>query len=154
MARRPNNGLHWTVGDRGLYCCNCFTSSTLKSFYQSFSPQRQVSPGVGHKGRTMLWDFYKNKEITQIPHRRDYDIWTSRLSEEEMRVIKAEILRRIEGDEIATAGWIPGSDWNDTPFHPIYERACRFDQEASGKCFGLIVWETMMEHEDYWGFGR
>ncbi len=102
----------------------------------------------------MLWDVYKNKEINNIPHKREYDVWISRLTQVEIQDIKAEILRRIEGDEIATAGWIPGSNWSGTPFHSIYEKACRFDEEASAKCFGLIVWETMMEHEDYWGFGR
>ena len=24
------------------------------------------------------------------------------------------------GAEIATAGWLPGSDWTGTPFQPIY----------------------------------
>ena len=102
----------------------------------------------------MLWDVYNNKEITRIPHKREHDICMSRLSDCEIQGIKDEILRRIDGDEIATAGWIPGSDWTDTPFHPIYEKACLLDEEASGKCFGLLVWVTLMEHEDYWGFGR
>ena len=102
----------------------------------------------------MLWDVYKNKGINNIPHKKEYDIWISRMSKDEIRNIKAEILKRIKGDEIATAGWIPGSHWRGTPFLPIYEKACYCDEVASGKCFGLIVWETMMEHEDYWGFGR
>lgn len=102
----------------------------------------------------MIWDIYKNREIKVIPHRREYEAWISRLSYEKIQNIKAEILQRISGDEIATAGWIPGSDWSDTPFYPVYEIACQCDEEAAGKCFGLIVWETLMEHEDYWGFGR
>jgi len=102
----------------------------------------------------MLWDIFKNHQINNIPHKKEYDTWMSRMSEEEIRDIRTEILRRIEGDEIATAGWIPGSDWSGTPFHSIYEKACQYDEVASGKCFGLIVWVTMMEHEDYWSFGR
>jgi hypothetical protein len=102
----------------------------------------------------MLWDVYKNKEVNSIPHKKEYDIWISRMTPSEIQNIKAEILRRIEGDEIATAGWIPGSNWNGTPFQAIYERACRCNKGASGKCFGLMVWETVMEHEDYWAFGR
>lgn len=102
----------------------------------------------------MLWDVYNNKEINNIPHKREYDVWISRMTQAEIQGIKTEILKRIEGDEIATAGWIPGSNWSGTPFHSIYEQACRFDEDASAKCFGLMVWETMMEHEDYWGFGR
>ena len=104
----------------------------------------------------MLWDDSKRREVTRIPHKREYDIWVSRLSQEQVQNIRAEILRSIsiKGDDIATAGWIPGSDWTGTPFQPIYEVACRCDKTASGKCFGLFVWTTLMEHEDYWGFGR
>ena len=102
----------------------------------------------------MLWDVKKDQEITSIPHKREYDAWLSLLARSEILEIKTEILRRIQGDEIATAGWIPESDWRGTPFQSIYENACGCNEEASAKCFGLIVWETIMEHESYWGFGR
>jgi len=102
----------------------------------------------------MLWDISREKEIVDIPHKNEYNIWISRLSLEELDSIKTEILNKIHGDEIATAGWIPGSDWTDTPYQPIYEKACHNDEEQSGKCFGLIVWVTLMEHPDYWSFGR
>ncbi len=102
----------------------------------------------------MIWDVSKNREITNIPHRQEYQAWISRLSYEQIQNIKAGILRKIGGDEIATAGWIPGSDWSDTPFYPIYEIACQGNRDAAKKCFGIIVWETLMEHEDRWGFGR
>ena len=102
----------------------------------------------------MLWDVDKKKSISHIPHKREYDSWTSRLSSEQIHAIQEEILRRIAGDEIATAGWIPGANWNGTPFQAIYETACSSNIEASGKCFGLLVWKTLMEHEDCWAFGR
>jgi len=102
----------------------------------------------------MLWDVDKQKVVQNIPHKNQYDLWMSRLCHDDIKEIKSEILQRIKGDKVATAGWIPGSDWRGTPFQAIYEQACRFDQESAAKCFGLIVWETMMEHEDYWGFGR
>ncbi len=76
---------------------------------------------VWQRKNEMLWDVYNNKEIARIPHKAEYDVWTSRLTRDQIQSIKAEILRRIDGDEIATAGWIPGSDWSRTPFHPIYE---------------------------------
>ncbi len=102
----------------------------------------------------MLWDVHNKKKINDIPHKKEYNTWISRLSKEDIHDIKTAILRRIEGDEIATAGWIPGSNWSGTPLQSIYEKACHRDEVASGKCFGLIVWVTMMEHEEYWGFGR
>jgi hypothetical protein len=78
----------------------------------------------------------------------------SRLTEEQIRSIKSEILQRISGDEVATAGWIPGSNWSNTPFHPIWENACLCDDKSAGLCFGILVWVTLMEHKDCWGFGR
>ena len=102
----------------------------------------------------MLWDVHNNKEIKRIPHQQEYSIWQSRLTPSQIEGIKTEIRRRIQGDEIATAGWIPGNNWTGTPFFPIYSTACLCDEAASGKCFGLMVWVTLMEHEEYWGFGR
>ena len=102
----------------------------------------------------MLLNIDTKKEITQTPHKNEYDLWMSRLTKEDILAIKTEICGRIEGDEIATAGWIPGSDWSNTPFQPIYEKACRFDVISAGKCFGLMVWQVIMEHEDRWAFGR
>jgi hypothetical protein len=102
----------------------------------------------------MIWDIYKGKEIKRIPHKKEYDIWMSRLRTQQIEMIKEEIRRRIGGNEVATAGWIPGSDWSNTPFHAIYENACSCNKEAAGMCFGLFVWVTLMEHEEYWGFGK
>ena len=104
----------------------------------------------------MRWDVQGNKEITRVPHRSQYDVWISRLTPAQIEGIKTEIRRLIreKGDMVVTAGWLPGSNWSNTPFHPIYEFACRFDEVASGKCFGLMVWVTLMEDEAYWGFGR
>jgi len=102
----------------------------------------------------MIWDVYTDKEIKRIPHKKEYDIWMSRLSSQQIEEIKEEIRQKIAGDEVATAGWIPGSDWSNTPFHPIWGTACRRDQTSAGMCFGLLVWVTLMEHEAYWGFGR
>lgn len=102
----------------------------------------------------MIWDIYRDREIKAIPHKREYKIWISRLTTQQVETLKEEIRKRIAGNKVATAGWIPGLDWNDTPFQLIYEIACKCDKEASGMCFGLLVWETLMEHEDCWGFGR
>jgi len=92
--------------------------------------------------------------VTEVPHRADYDRWRSRLSEDDYQAIRSELLSKIEGGGIHTSSWIPGSEWSGTPFMPIYEKACKGDQAAAAKCFGLILWEVMMDHEDKWSFGR
>ena len=60
----------------------------------------------------------------------------------------------IDADEIHTAGWMPGSDWTDTPFQPIYEKAAQQSFDAAARCFGLMVWEVMMERPERWTSGR
>jgi len=102
----------------------------------------------------MIWDISNDRVVTRIPHHTDYERWMSRLSVEQINAIRNEIVHLISGDEIVTAGWLPGADWSGTPFHAIYEIACRSDFEQAGKCFGLMVWTTLMEHEAHWGFGR
>jgi len=92
--------------------------------------------------------------INYIPHQQHYEIWRRRLSQEEFEAIVRELNIRINTDEVHTAGWIPGSDWEGTPFYPIYEKACLGDVEASGMCFGLIMWEVMMNRSEAWAFGR
>lgn len=57
--------------------------------------------------------------------------------------------RMIEGTRIQTAGWMPGNNWTNTPFDPIY-RICGGDIEESGKCFGLIVWKVFEKRPENW----
>jgi len=102
----------------------------------------------------MIWDIMENRKIDNIPHQSEFNTWIARLTEEEINSIKKEINSRINGQEIATAGWIPGNEWEKTPFQPIYTKACGNNREASAKFFGLIVWVTFMEHPDKWGFGK
>ena len=89
-----------------------------------------------------------------IPHKKDYDIWISRLSNDEINAIEEKLNEMIEGDEIHTAGWMPGNEWEGTVFMPIYEKACRFNEEMSGMCFGLFVWVVLSRRNECWGFGR
>lgn len=60
----------------------------------------------------------------------------------------------MEGDEVAVAGWIPGTDWSGTPFQSIYKDAFERDFEASRLLFGILAWVTLMKHEGFWGFMR
>lgn len=95
--------------------------------------------------------------VTQVPHEREYRIWVSRLDIAEIRAINEEFNRRIESKEnqqVVTSSWLPGSDWTDTPFMPIYEKAAARDIVGAGFCFGLMLWVFFMEHPDAWSFGH
>jgi hypothetical protein len=94
------------------------------------------------------------KTIDWIPHQEDFARWTSRLSEAEIRAIRSELDAKINVDRILTSSWLPGADWSETVFQPIYEKACQFNEVAAGWCFGLFLWEAIMRDKNKWGFGR
>lgn len=102
----------------------------------------------------MLYSIDTQSYIKNIPHKRDYLFWINKLSPDELQAIKNELNRRIREEDIHTSSWIPGADWRGTVFHPIYEKACCSDEKAAGMCFGLILWDVLMERENVWGFGR
>jgi hypothetical protein len=102
----------------------------------------------------MLYSIETNSEITRTPHLHEFNRWRNRLSEQEYQTIVDSLNTRIEGTEIQTSSWMPGSDWSGTVLEPIYEKACEFDERASALFFGLIVWIVFMERPEYWAFGR
>jgi len=102
----------------------------------------------------MLYNIDKKQYMDFIPYEDDFNTWRRRITEDEYNRIFDELNTRIEGDEIHTSSWIPGSDWSGTVFEPIYEKACRQDIDASAKFFGLILWEVIRRRDDVWSYGR
>jgi hypothetical protein len=60
----------------------------------------------------------------------------------------------LDSGEVHTTSWMPGSDWGPTPFDPIYWDAAKQDPVAAAKCFGLFVWECVLERDEAWGSGH
>ena len=102
----------------------------------------------------MLVDLMTGKPITTIPYAQEFRTFMSRMTANEIQGIKDALNEMIDGDRIHTAGWMPGSDWADTPFQPIYEKAARHSFDAAARCFGLMVWEVFMERPEKWTSGR
>ncbi|MCB8838386.1 hypothetical protein [Aurantimonas sp. VKM B-3413] len=102
----------------------------------------------------MLVDMMSGKAITEVPFGKEYRKWMARLTPAEVAAIKAELNAKIDGTEIQTAGWMPGSDWRPTPFQAIYEKAARQNSDIAARCFGLMVWEIFMERPEKWTSGR
>jgi hypothetical protein len=102
----------------------------------------------------MLIDLESGKDIQQVPFQKEYEKFMGRMTAEEVTAIKAELNSMIDGTEIQTAGWMPGSDWGNTVFEPIYSKAARKDYRAAARCFGLMVWEVFMERPEVWTSGR
>lgn len=98
----------------------------------------------------MLFDL-NGREVTHIPHKRDFDTWRSRISDSDYEKAVAAIGDYVEGRDIFTSGFIPGSDWTGTPYEPLYY-ACNQSVTHAAFFFGLIVWITMMKHDEEWVF--
>jgi hypothetical protein len=110
------------------------------------------------KARTegVLIDVDTGKVITAVPFWRDFDVLRERLSTADFEAMVGRVNELIDtsGSEIATAGWLPGSDWTGTPFQPIYEKAARNDFSRAAMFFGQLVWYTIMKRPERWASGR
>jgi hypothetical protein len=109
----------------------------------------------------MLYSVPDMKEINQVPHQQDYSRWRSALDRANalaFQEIHTELDSRFDTREVDTSSWIPGANWENTLFQPIYI-ACGGDDnenahDEAAKFFGLIVWKVVMDRDDCWSFGR
>lgn len=102
----------------------------------------------------MLYEMMTGKPITRIPYESDYRQFMARMTPQEIGEIEAALNAMIDGTEIQTAGWMPGKDWSDTPFDPIYRKAAHCNEEVAARCFGLMVWVVFMKRPERWTSGR
>jgi hypothetical protein len=104
----------------------------------------------------VLIDIDSGKVIERIPYRADFEALRRRLADDEFEAMILRINDLIDesGAEIATAGWLPGSDWTGTPFEPIYAKAARGDFQRSALFFGQLVWYAVMKRPERWASGR
>lgn len=96
------------------------------------------------------------KQITDIPRRRqtDFNAWRNNLADSDYEaVVDAinEYVNAVEQDKPFVSSFIPGSDWTDTVYQPLYI-ACGRSVEQAGWFFGLLVWQVMIGHEEDWVF--
>ena len=104
----------------------------------------------------MLYSIPEMKRIRDVPHHSDYQRWVTQLNHidpQALQRIRDALDGRFDTQDVDTSSWIPGADWSETVFEPIY-LACGQDETAAGLFFGLIVWQVVMDREDYWSFGR
>jgi hypothetical protein len=104
----------------------------------------------------MLLDFdHGGRPVTSVPFQREFRYWKSNLTTTEIAAIKAQIHQVLDDGDVHTTSWMPGSNWGGTPFDPIYWKGTKRDVIAAAKCFGLFVWECVLEREDEaWGSGH
>lgn len=102
----------------------------------------------------MIYSLDSDQEIKTIPHPKDYARWRKGLSNAEHEAILAELTQKINDTEVQTSSWMPGKNWANTVFEPIYTKACGESYEQAALFFGQLVWEAFMNHPDSWAFGR
>ena len=86
-----------------------------------------------------------------VPHAAGYRVWRARVKPDDLQRIKDTLNEKMDGSEIQVSSWIPGNDWRGTVYQPLYE-ATMLDEEQAALFFGLVLWETLMERDDVWGF--
>ena len=103
-------------------------------------------------------DFETNSPISGVLSRgergRKYALVLTRLTPAELQAIRNELDNMIATGDIFTSSWMPGSDWNNTPFQALYDRAARRDHQTSAMMFGLLVWEAFDRHPEIWFTGK
>lgn len=104
----------------------------------------------------MLIDVDTGKIIERVPYPKQFRLLETRMTPAELEAVLSEINQRIDdaGGEIATAGWLPGSDWRGTAFQAVYEKAARNDYSLAARLFGLAVWYAVMKRPERWASGR
>ena len=106
----------------------------------------------------MLFKINENSQqlekIQRVPYAQKFQEWCERLTNSQLETIRTTLQAMINEDEVHTSSWMPGNDWTDTPWLPIYEDACGHNVEDAAKCFGIFVWEAFMNHHDDWSFVR
>ncbi|MDD2981182.1 MAG: hypothetical protein PHN80_14605 [Hespellia sp.] len=91
----------------------------------------------------MLYSIDSGKYVDKLPHKKDYDNWRVHISDADFSAVIDEINTQINKSDINTAGWIPGHDWTDTVYEPLYY-ACGRNTTQAGMFFGLIVFNLLM----------
>ena len=105
----------------------------------------------------MLYDL-NGRRITEIPHRQEYDRWRRNVTDANYAGVIEAIHHELDA-AIATSGdqavvkssWLPGRNWLNTPYHPIY-LACGEDFNAARLFYGLLCWDAVMQHAEGWRF--
>ena len=99
----------------------------------------------------MLFNLNKDR-MTRIPHQDSYKPWRAKLSDGEYYRAVDAINSYIDSQgEVFVSSHIPGPDWTDTPFQPLYI-ACNKNPDQAALFFGLLVWEAVMKRDDRWCF--
>ena len=95
--------------------------------------------------------------VKTVWYKQFFNASKERLSKQEYQAMIDElndiVQRSIdEKSDIVVSSFIPGSDWSDTVWEPIYSKACGYDEEYAAQFFGLLVCQVLIDREEVWYF--
>jgi hypothetical protein len=96
------------------------------------------------------FDSEQDLTLNDIPHRKNYDFWLSRLTSNDRNATFSFIKNLVRTGPVHTSSWMPGPDWGDTPLQVIYDKATSRSEEQAGWCFGLMLMETIINLPEQW----
>ncbi len=94
--------------------------------------------------------------VKLVWHKEFFDARKKRLTEKEYQNMIIELNRIVQNSidnqtDIVVSSFIPGSDWKDTVWEPIYRNACS-NEEQSAQFFGLLVCQVLINRRETWFF--
>lgn len=100
----------------------------------------------------MLYNVDRN-EVTNIPHRSDYNRWMRNLSPADYQAVVDALNDYCDkAKEMVKSSFIPGTVWQK-PYIALYH-ACNRNERQAGYFFGLLLWSVIQHRDDAWVFWR
>ena len=95
--------------------------------------------------------------VNTVWYKAFFDASKSRLLDEEYKAMTDELNIIVQksiddNSDIVVSSFIPGSDWSNTVWDPIYSKACGYDEEFSAQFFGLLLCQVLIDREETWFF--
>jgi hypothetical protein len=117
----------------------------------------------------MLFDFERvpGQPLNQVFYLSDYRAWHGMLfhhSPLSLPTIWSEIdglfsTKALDQKPVITMSWVPGADWTNTPYEPIYNAISQrfapdIATEYAAKFLGLLFMDVAIHRPERWGFGH
>lgn len=117
----------------------------------------------------MLFDFERapRQPINQVFYASDYRAWSGMLichSPLALPTILNEIdclfsTKALAQIPVITMSWVPGADWTNTPYQPIYNAISQrfapdIATEYAAKFLGLLFMDVAIRRKEKWGFNH
>jgi hypothetical protein len=104
----------------------------------------------------MLRDL-KDRVVTEVHDRREFERLCQRLDSAELAAIHAELRSRLDATPMGSAtaaSWISAPDWAGSPFQPIYNKVCPGSYEQSGMFLGHLMKQAVIDHPGDWRMAK